>query len=299
MTLPPDREIAARRSLDVVQQSAAKLERAIVRSIFEGRELSFSETMEIWREASLSIAQSRDIPQAAFGAVSRPNLTIAQAFPGVDSTHEFRTLVRGHVQNAADEVATITFHALSKGESPEKLARQLRPYVTGRDKTLPDGVAGEIIPVDQRGAAYSTEFNARRIAFSETHNARREAEVLHFQRDPLIELAQWTLSPNRGTQRQPDACDALAVLDWYGLGAGVFPLDAIPLSPHPFDRCETIPLVRSMAQLGREKVQGRRLRLDPWTVALPGQALMTPNYEERTRRTLAQILIQRPALMAA
>ncbi len=53
-------------------------------------------------------------------------------------------------------------------------------------------------------------YNAERIAFSEIANTRREAEVQAGLRDPAIKAYRWLLSPDRGSQVEPDECDALA-----------------------------------------------------------------------------------------
>jgi len=289
--LPADAELAAHASLSNVDFAATRLEARIATAVRTGTDVAFDDTLAVWDAAMQRVARST-VKDATVGAVVVPQLTIAQSFGGERTTSTFSTLLHGHTLNASAEVAAITRRALLQGMSPEELALLLKPYVMGRDST--PGALYPIIatlPVGTRGAAYSMEHNAKRIAFSETHNARREAEVQHFQRDPHIALGRWTLSPNRGTQRVPDVCDALAKLDWYGLGAGVFPLTRIPGSPHPWDRCEVMPLTWTpelKALLGTRREL--TLLLNPATVELPGEERLTPRAVERIRIQLALLL---------
>ncbi len=51
--------------------------------------------------------------------------------------------------------------------------------------------------------------------------------------------------------------DAYAISDRYNLGAGVYPFDGVPTSPHPFDRCERIPVTRQVPS------EEKPLRLTP------------------------------------
>ena len=137
-----------------------------------------------------------------------------------------------------------------------------------------------------RGAARRMNFNARRIAFSELHNARQEAELTAFAFDPLVYAIRWTLSTYRGPTAVPDECDALAQTDFYGLGPGIFPMDRVPFPPHPFDKCERVPLVLNRKDLkaGKQREFGTPLKSDPATTSLP--AKIPRRSRERVRRSL-------------
>lgn len=294
--LPADKEMAVRRSVAVIRDAARNLERRIVTSTADSIEVTVEETLAVWHEASLKVAESVGIPNSMMGAIARPEVTQAAAFGSADSARTWRTLVRTRVNEAERDVTRIITQALTKNVDPDTLANAIRPYVQGSDKA-PEPLRPMIEdqPATTRGAGYTMDYNAKRIAFSETHNARREAEVQHFQADPLVEVGRWTLSPNRGTQRLPCACDALAHLDWYGLGLGVFPLNMVPLSPHPFDRCEFMPIVRKTKDAHRAKPGSIALQLDPYDVKLPREGEMTPAAEARIRMTLASILRTKPS----
>lgn len=115
--------------------------------------------------------------------------------------------------------------ALATGLSAEKLAAKLVPFMRGTSEK-------DIL------------FKARRIALTEIHNATEEAALESYVLDPNVKAVAWRLSPNRGpTARIPDICDALAENDFYGLGRGIYPLDTVPLPPHPFDKCNRVPLL--------------------------------------------------------
>ena len=290
--LPPDAEVAARLSIENIRQLAADLERRMRDAIERGVDLSFSDTLRIWQDAQQRVAHAADVvPNALLGAVRSAELTTAQAFAGGRFSYSWRSLLRGQLVNAAEETASIVQDALLRGESPDTLARQIEPFVTGRER-FPDGLPEAEKP--NAAAAFSVEHNAQRIAFSETHNARREAEIQHFTADPHIALGRWTLSPNRGTQRQPDVCDALAKLDWYGLGSGVFFLSRVPVSPHPWDRCELMPVTFTRAIAGLMAKANGQLAIDIATVVLPGQGELTPRAVERIRQRLGEIINTEP-----
>jgi hypothetical protein len=54
----------------------------------------------------------------------------------------------------------------------------------------------------------------------------------------------------------------------YGLGPGVFPLDAVPLPPHPYDRCERTPRTRPWMEAGEPKPRKLKRLLDPANINL-------------------------------
>jgi hypothetical protein len=173
------------------------------------------------------------LPNAAFGAVLTPRTTLLAAYENVGGAKLFRTLITRAADDGYRAVNDAIRSGILEGKSFEALARELRPFVQGTFETV--------------------RFNATRIAYSEIHNARAEAEVQHFAEDPLIEAVAWRLAPDRGSNRGPDACDALAENDFYGLGPGVYPVHAVPLPPHPFDRCERVPITRPLERANDPK----------------------------------------------
>ena len=263
--LPADRQGAIAASEDIARFLARRLEEEIARSTREGRTLSFQTTLDIWREAAERIARSRGVPGRFLGAIRTPPVSFLGAFEALGDDRGWRTILRGHIANAAEEATAVIRQGITQGLSQEQVSRQLRRYVTGADKLAAfTGEDGTIdlrrIPARLRGAANRVAYNADRIAITELNSARHEAEIQHTYLDPFVAANQWTLSPNRGAGRVPDACDLLARADWYGLGPGIFPVHATPSLPHPFDRCEVLPVTRQTKDIGKAKpAPGRQL----------------------------------------
>jgi hypothetical protein len=254
------RRLAAERSLQITQQMAADLADSLGKAVAEGRDVAFEDILKIQTDASLAVAQSVDVPDALLGAVVKPNLTLAGAWESLGAgSATWKTLLKGYVQNAAQETQQIVTQALLEGVSPAELSRRLRPYVLGAEpfQKAFQG-AGAITDKMLRdplltGEAKRLRYNADRIAFSEIHNARGEAEIQAFAADPFVKAVAWRLSPNRGKIRRRDACDGLASTNYYGLGPGVYPVMRVPTSPHPFCRCERVPISRPLSEIHQPK----------------------------------------------
>lgn len=221
---------------------------------------SFLNVLNIWKRSSLEVASLNAIPSNLLGGVLVPPVSLLGAYEGVGNQH-WRTLLQRNVRRGIDETAAIVRNGLIEGVPARVLAKRLQPYVRGAEPFLKafSGVVPDARTIaahpSLRGAAKQMNFNARRIAFSEIHNARAEAEIQHFAADPMIEAVGWRLAPDRGKIGGPDACDTYAQSDLYDLGEGVFPVDAVPVPPHPFDRCERVPIVRDPDQVGKPKPQ--------------------------------------------
>lgn len=279
-----EQRVTAVRSIRRLRDLADQLERDLAGAITTGQRVALERTVELWRRASVE-AWPSGLVVPADGHLP---LVVAQA--AVDSAQHLKTLLTDRVELARREVQWILTEGLAEGVSPVVLARRLRPYVQGADKFPdrlifgPDGrqtIDLRNAPPAFRGAARQLRYNTERIAFSEIHNARVAAELAAFRADPLIEAVRWTLAPDRGAVKAPDVCDVLATTDFYGLGAGIFPIERTPLSPHPFDRCERVPVLRPVSQANDPKPTGR-LIVQPETVGLPSAGL-TPKGQARLR----------------
>lgn len=227
---PEVRRAALERSLDIIQRQRQELATKVLRATQEGREASFRDVLATWQDATAAAAKAVGIPNATLGAVLVPRVTQLAAFEATGGARLFRTLVARAADDGFQRVNDLIRGAIAEGKSFDSLAKALRPFVRG----AVEGGAGDA--ADLAAAFRTVRFNATRIAYSEIHNARAEAEVQHFVADPLVRAVAWRLSPDRGTLRGPDACDTLAETDFYGLGAGVYPVTSVPLPPHPFDR---------------------------------------------------------------
>lgn len=257
---PRDAEIRAaalRAGRILSEQVLPRLERLIA----DGRAASFASILDIQSAASLAVAQANDIPANLLGAIRAPVVSLAGAYESLGvASATWKTILSQYAAQGAADVNAVVTAALTSGMGAEELARRLRPYVSGAEslEAAFRGAGGEI--TDKMlaasrypGAARRVRSNAARIAFSETHNARAEAELQAFTADPLVRAVRWQLSPNRGKLDGPDVCDAIAQTDFYGLGPGVYPVGAVPVSPHPYDRCERVPVTRPVADAGKPK----------------------------------------------
>ncbi len=244
----------------ILKRAAAQLNKQLTTLMGTNRAISFVDVLGIWKEASLEAASISRVPSYLMGGIMVPPVTLLGAYEAVGAAH-WRTLLSGHGANAIDDTNTIVRNALLQGSSPRQLAKRLRPYVSGAESFK--RAFGGLVPnlntlssPELQGAGRRMAFNAKRIAWSEIHNARAEAEVQHFAADPLIRTVAWRLSPDRGSLRGPDECDVYAQTNFYDLGPGVYPVDAVPLPPHSFDRCERVPRVGRPEEFVKPKAMG-------------------------------------------
>lgn len=256
-SLSPAARLRAEASQTVVRQAAARLRTRLTKAIEESRSVLFSEVQDVAQQAARSIANASRVPGALAGAIANPPVSMLGWYESLGAAQTWETLLNRHVTAAALEADSVVRRALVEGVSAPELARRLRKYVAGSEsfQSAFEGTKLDLrtLPVAQRQAARTMVLNAERIAFTELQNARGEAEVQIFRADPLVRAVKWTLSPNRGTQRTPDACNVLATTDYYGLGHGVYPVDKVPPSPHPWCRCERMPVMRPVKDARKKK----------------------------------------------
>ena len=252
---------ALRTTEHLLARAAVNLERELVKAIADGRLTSFGEVTAAWQDATLArLRQAGLTDQALISLVRDPPVTLLGAYEGLGgAAGTWKTLVGPLVRNAAAEADAIIRAALTEGVSPVELARRLRPYVRGAEPFhrafggLDEVNLARLEDATLRHAAGNLLHNANRIAFTEIHNARAEAEVTAFAADPFVQAVARRLAPDRGSQVEPDECDVLAGVDFYGLGEGVYPVDEVPPLSHPWDRCENVPVVRGTAAAGEPK----------------------------------------------
>lgn len=253
---------ALQRAVQINEAAAANLLNELVNATETGRGAIFEQTLSVWESSGLEAARSLGIADATLASVRAPPVSMLAQFESVGAAHNWRTLLRGHVANAATEANAIVRGAIVEGVDRDELARRMRRYVVGSEPfddvfTKVPTATGEVDKIDlrrlsasERGAARQMEFNARRIASSELRNASHEATVQHMIRDPLIIGVEWTLAI---THVDADECDVLASADWYGLGPGVHRVDSVPAPPHAFDACSNMSVARPASEIGRPK----------------------------------------------
>lgn len=84
-------------------------------------------------------------------------------------------------------------------------------------------------------------FFANRIARTELHRAHTDQQARELMARERIQYVQYRMSSKHP---KADQCDAMALVDRYGLGPGVFPKAVAPRPPlHPFCLCVLSPLV--------------------------------------------------------
>lgn len=268
---PAARVRALEASALLLQRMQRRLTDVLTRAVTERRAVAFDEIAAVWQEAAIRTARVRGVPDALLGAVRQPPLTMLGAYESLGgASRTWRTALHTVVEAARVDLDSIVREGIAAQLHPEEIAKRLRPYVLGAEPfhtAFPEEVVSRVQdlrraqPPGMRDAGRKMAHNARRIAYSEVHNARAEAETTHFALDPMVEAVQWTLSPYRGQVVVPDVCDMLAQANWYGLGPGLFPVTKVPPSPHPFDRCERVPVTRRADQAADPKPNpGRVLR---------------------------------------
>jgi len=92
----------------------------------------------------------------------------------------------------------------------------------------------------------NVSFDAARLLRSERAVACREADRMSAMANPGNKGIKWILS---GAERSCETCIGLASDDSYGLGPGIFPVNELPVSPHPQCMCTTYQIVLSSKQL--------------------------------------------------
>jgi hypothetical protein len=303
-TLPPSLDTRALEgSLDATRAAARRLDAEMAAAVRSNRLTSFNGTLEAWRASQGVVAASRGVSAASLGAIRVAPVSLLGQYATLSGGTHWRTLIRINAIQAAQEANEILLAAAQEGVGPNELARRLRKYVQGSETfqeafTDVPTLSGDVakidlrrIPVAQRNATRQMVNNSRRIAVSEVHNARAEAETQHMINDPFVAAVRWELSPNRTTSPDstfvpPDECDFLATQDLFGLGPGVYPVDKVPPPPHPYDRCEKMPITRPTSKIGQSKPKGSNPKKSDIDSA-PGPAGtsgLTPAAEERMRQ---------------
>lgn len=303
-TLPEGYDLKALEgSLRATRAAARRLDREMATAIRSTRLTSFEGTLQAWQASMNVVAASRGISGAALGAIRVAPVSLLGQYATLSGGVHWRTLVRINAASAAREANAILIAGAQEGVGAEEIARRMRKYVQGSEtfqeafkdvKTLSGDVAKlnlSTLNKADRQAAQKMVNNSRRIAVSEVHNARAEAETQHMINDPFVASVKWELSPNRSASPDstfvpPDECDFLATQDLFNLGPGVYPVDKVPPPPHPYDRCEKMPVTRPTSQLAKPKAKGTnptQKKVDA-VPGPPGTSGLSPAKESRMRQ---------------
>lgn len=213
------------------------LERRLAANADRFVSLTVEEVARLHRNATVTlIAGTIGGPVAAIDrAFNRVASEAASVLASLRPARTFRTLHRRHLLEAADSLDRLLVSAVARGQSVERLTRDVVTLLRGAD--IEYGVYG-IDPTDL-GGLRSLRSDARRIALSETSNALREANRLSLMATPIVLAAKWQLSGRHDAipGNSPDECTVLAEIDVYGYGPGYYPPEYWPLAPHPNCQC--------------------------------------------------------------
>ena len=201
----------------------------------------------------------------SFAAVPEMTLRLMMIRRGLGQAVTFRTLTNWHITRAAAEVDRMLFSAVARGQSVARTTKEIAAAIAQDNprlleilsKTGPRG--GRTRAAIEEGFKISDEdakelkrllYDSRRIAHTELGASLQESDTMASIRSPVIGALRWMLSP---LHTVPDECDVLASQNYYGLGAGVYPPEAFPSPPHPFDQCRSSKIIRNPALWGEPR----------------------------------------------
>lgn len=254
----------------------------------------FDRVLQHWRMATLSHGRSVEVDSSMLMQFFTPTAAVVASYGSLLATGTWRASLRVAVNQMAMEVIALvkSLKTATPSLSGSVVQDSLRRYIVEEESFQHVFGSNEVvIPAAIKGAAGDILFQTERIAFSEVQIARGDAETHQFIADPFVESVKWTLSPDRGPTGGPDECDILAEVDFFGLGAGIFPVKNIPQPPHPFDRCEKVPQLRPLAQYEDPKPDpALQLLQEDLTRLFSRHGVMTDRAVERAREVAWRVV---------
>lgn len=141
------------------------------------------------------------------------------------------------------DLETIIAKGVAENKSTYEIAKDLERYVNPSARKSWDW--SKVYP----GTRKRIDYNAQRLARTMISHAYEESFVRTTKNNPFIEAYQWL--PSYGDRVCP-LCISRAEDDQYGLGAGIFPKDSLPLD-HPNGMCTfgTV-IVKSYQQIAND-----------------------------------------------
>lgn len=188
--------------------------------------------VEIHRKVAASLV-AKHAPELADAVAARFHSINVRALAAVGSRTQnaatFQTLLRRHMSETAPDVDRLIQSAVARSVPARKLAKDVQKILSGNHPDLSDYGMRKTDLAGMR----TVEYDAMRIARTETNNAMREANRLALAQSPIVAAARWQLSGNHDKE---DECDDLAKAD-NGFGPGFWPLNDWPVAPHPHCGC--------------------------------------------------------------
>lgn len=189
---------------------------------------------------------------ASFSHVSMEAVQATMARSGLDGL-KLSDRVWRFDDTAKRGINQIVNAGIAEGRSAVELSKDVKQYLLEPDLSKhPEWRWTTRITKSVSGRG-TIHYQALRLARTEINNAYFEARVRSAKASPVVESVKWILS---GSHPIPDECDMLAETDFYGMGSGVYPLDSVPLLPHPHCLCDTLDNVRSEDDWGTPKMGG-------------------------------------------
>lgn len=141
------------------------------------------------------------------------------------------------------ELETIIAKGIAENKSTYDIAKDLEQYVNPSAKK--DWAWSKVYPSTRK----VIDYNAQRLARTMVSHAYEESFVRVTKDNPFIEAYKWLPSYS---DRMCPLCQSRGEDDRYGLGAGVYPKDSLPLD-HPNGMCTfSIVMTKSYEQIADE-----------------------------------------------
>jgi len=129
-----------------------------------------------------------------------------------------------------------------------KVAKALQQYVKKGSETFAKDYPNMYERMGGR-VPKSLNYEALRLARNELSEVYWQATIEGFKENPAVRAVKWLLSNNR-LAGYHDICDTMAYADDYGLGAGIYPVDAAPEKPHICCLCSLAPVIAKDIERG-------------------------------------------------
>lgn len=159
-------------------------------------------------------------------------------------------------QKTLKDVSTVISEGLILNKSTYDIAKDIERYIDPKD--VKDWDWNKVYP----GTAKRVDYNAQRLARTLIQHSYQQSIVLTTKDNPFVEGVQWISAFAHG--RTCELCKERATEDKFGLGAGVFPKNKLPLD-HPNGLCSFGAKIDSMDDIVD--------RLADWASGKPDKAL--------------------------
>jgi hypothetical protein len=219
-------------------------------------------------------------------------LEVQAARRGEGVVDTMATLVNRSVQSASDDIDEELGRIVDQGVDNETVAEDIaRILARGNpdlQETLKQMGRGTGVDVDPEAdpvaldeedlsQARRLEYEARRIAVSETNSHYHEADVVSAIQSPVVDLVRWRTSQLHTREKRyvPDVCDFLEQADLFGYGEGLYHPAGVPALVHPHCVVPGTQIQASCSRAVRSKYSGKVVKI---TTCEGNELTVTPNH---------------------